>query len=272
MCHVRKKFLGHIFVLFVSLRGRINFLNMARYGSYSEKTSRTHFEEPFDFFTFNTHSIEQTCSPHRIIAGDCSFAPKSGKHTPHRGKFWNGCVSKALPGLEISSLAVVDIEANTAFHLECKQTPGNFPDEESRIDFYVNQVIARASELKELADYFVYDGAAGKGNRLALFLPRVRQIRVQTKAGLIDIPQVNGSLLMLGFKCVKFLSFLGIFLGVRFSLDVSTHSSPRHPKTVEKTRARSCTHGEVQMVMDELPNFEKSSRKLARPGSNLRMV
>lgn len=160
--HVRKKFLEHIFVLFVSVRGRLNFLNMARYGTYSEKTYRTHFEEPFDFFTFNTHVIEQNCSPHRIIAGDCSFVPKSGKHTPHRGKFWNGCVSKALPGLEISALAVVDIETNMAFHLECEQTPGNLPDEESRIDFYVSQVIARASALKELADYFVYDGAAGK--------------------------------------------------------------------------------------------------------------
>ncbi len=160
--HVRKKFLEHIFVLFVSMRGRIHFLNMARYGTYSEKTYRTHFEEPFDFFTFNRQMIEQISSSHRIIAGDCSFVPKSGKHTPHRGKFWNGCVSKALPGLEISSLAVVDIKTNTAFHLECEQTPGDLPTTESRIDFYVNQVIARASALKELADYFVYDGAAGK--------------------------------------------------------------------------------------------------------------
>jgi hypothetical protein len=162
MCHVRKKFLTHIFVVFISLRGRINFLNMARYGSYSEKTYRTHFEEPFDFFTFNTHSITRICSPHRIIAGDCSFIPKSGKHTPHLGKFWNGCVSKALPGLELRSLAVVDLATNTAFHLECKQTPNTFPNKESRIDFYVNHVITRAAELKELADYFVYDGAAGK--------------------------------------------------------------------------------------------------------------
>lgn len=162
LCHVRKNFLGHIFIVFMSLRNRINFLNMARYGTYSEKTYRTHFEVPFDFFAFNKRSIEQTCSVHRIIAGDCSFIPKSGKKTPHLGKFWNGCVSKALPGLEISSLAVVDIETNTAFHLECQQTPGNLPDEESRIDFYVNQIIARAPKLKELSDYIVYDGAAGK--------------------------------------------------------------------------------------------------------------
>ena len=45
----RQKFLLHIFVLFISLPGRINFLNMARYGSYSEKTYRTHFGDSCDF-------------------------------------------------------------------------------------------------------------------------------------------------------------------------------------------------------------------------------
>ncbi|WP_339136904.1 MAG: transposase [Candidatus Electrothrix sp. GW3-4] len=110
----------------------------------------------------NKQLAKQFCSPHRIIAGDCSFVPKAGKRTPHTAKFWNGCVSKAMPGLEISSLAVVDVGSNTAIHLECEQTPGNLPDNESRIDFYVDQVSRRAEELKELADYFVYDGAAAK--------------------------------------------------------------------------------------------------------------
>ncbi len=159
---VRKKFMTHIFVLFISLPRRLNFLNMARYGAYSEKTYRTHFEAAFDFFEFNRLLIDQTCSQHRIIAADCSFVPKSGKQTPHLGKFWNGCVSKALPGLEISEIALVDVEKNTAFHLECLQTPGNLPDHESRIDFYAQQIVGRAAELKEMADYIVYDGAAGK--------------------------------------------------------------------------------------------------------------
>jgi hypothetical protein len=88
--------------------------------------------------------------------------PKSGKHTPNLGKFWNGCVSKALPGLEIRALAVVDCAPNTAFHLACQFTPGELPDTESRIDCYVKQIADRASDLKKLADYLVYDGAAGK--------------------------------------------------------------------------------------------------------------
>ena len=159
---VRRSALIHIFTLFVALPGRVNFLAMARHGRFSEKTYRKHFEEEFDFFQFNKQLAKQFCSPDRIIAGDCSFIPKAGKRTPHIAKFWSGCASKAMPGLEISSLAVVDVESNTAIHLECEQTPGNLPDSESRIDFYVTQVIRRAEELKELADYFVYDGAAAK--------------------------------------------------------------------------------------------------------------
>ncbi len=159
---VRKSALIHIFTLFIALPGRINFLAMARHGRFSEKTYRNHFEEKFDFFNFNKQLAERSCSPHRIIAGDCSFIPKAGKKTPHVAKFWSGCASKSLPGLEISSLAVIDLEANTAFHLECEQTPATLPDNESRIDFYVNQVIKRAQDLKKIADYFVYDGAAAK--------------------------------------------------------------------------------------------------------------
>ncbi|MCI5131482.1 MAG: hypothetical protein D3904_08140 [Candidatus Electrothrix sp. EH2] len=94
--------------------------------------------------------------------GRLLFHSEGGKKTPHISKFWNGCASKAMPGLEISSLAVVDVDANRAVHLECEQTPGNFPDSESRINFYVDQVIRHADDLKELADHFVYDGAAAK--------------------------------------------------------------------------------------------------------------
>jgi hypothetical protein len=159
---VRKNALIHIFTLFVALPGRVNFLAMARHGRFSEKTYRNHFEERFDFFNFNKQLAKQFRSSHRIIAGDCSFIPKAGKKTPHIDKFWSGSASKAMPGLEISSLAVIDIEANTALHLECEQTPANLPDNKSRIDFYVDQVIRRSKELKELADYLVYDGAAAK--------------------------------------------------------------------------------------------------------------
>ena len=159
---VRKKFLVHVFILFLSIRGRINFMNMSRIGKYSEKSCRLHFERPFDFFTFNKMLVEQCFSAHRVIASDCSYLSKSGKKTPHMGMFWNGCASKSCRGLEISSLAVVDVENHTAMHLECKQTPGILKDEKSRMDFYLQQVVEKKDELKQLADYIANDGAYSK--------------------------------------------------------------------------------------------------------------
>jgi hypothetical protein len=159
---IRTQFFLHIVTLFLSIPGRIHFLNMARYGIFSEKTYRSHFEQPFAFWDFNAALIQQVCGSHRIIAGDCTYLPKSGKHTPHLGTFWNGCVGKAMPGLELSSLAVVDVNHHTAFHLFCQQTPGHLTDQESRVDFYVKQITSQARALKALADYVVYDGAAGK--------------------------------------------------------------------------------------------------------------
>jgi len=162
LSRIRKNFLIHIFVLYLSIRSRLNFMNMSRIGRYSEKSCRTHFEQPFDFFAFSSLLADETCSGHRIIAGDCSYIPKSGNMTPHLGKFWNGCASKAEKGLEISSLAVVDVERNAAMHLECLQTPAVLKDGETRMDFYLRQVVEKKDLLKEHADYIVNDGAYAK--------------------------------------------------------------------------------------------------------------
>ncbi len=162
LSRIRKKFLIHIFVLFLSIRGRLNFMNMSRIGKYSEKSCRTHFGQPFDFFAFNSLSADECCSGCRIAVGDCSYIPKSGKLTPHPGKFWNGCASKSEKGIEISSLAVIDIERNTAMHPECLQTPAVPKAGETRMDFYLRQVTEKKDQLKKHADYIVNDGAYAK--------------------------------------------------------------------------------------------------------------
>ncbi|MDM8542916.1 hypothetical protein QUF90_17725 [Desulfococcaceae bacterium HSG9] len=117
-------------------------MNMSRMGKYSEKSYRLHFERPFDFSAFNRSPAVRCCSGHRIIAGDCGYISKSGKKTPHPAWFWNGCASISLKGLEISSLAVVDVDKNTAMHLECGQTHG-VPKNGDRMDFYLHQAIEK---------------------------------------------------------------------------------------------------------------------------------
>ena len=119
----RWDFFRHILHLFLSMRGRHNFENMERYGTYDECSYRQNFEKPFDFALFNRELILQTCGPERIAAFDPSYVAKSGKHTPGVGWHWSGSAGKAKWGLEIGGLAVVDIANNTAMHLSCAQTP-----------------------------------------------------------------------------------------------------------------------------------------------------
>jgi len=55
-----------------------------------------------------------------VVAIDCSFISKSGKQTYGLDKFSNGKQGKAEKGLEISSLAIVDVDYNTAYNLSTR--------------------------------------------------------------------------------------------------------------------------------------------------------
>ena len=161
----RQKFIKHILILFMGMRGRYNFLNMARYGEYSEQSYRNNFEQNFDFMQFNVELIKQSCSSHRIIAFDPSYIPKSGKHTDHLGWFWSGTSGKALKGLEISGLAVVDIENNTAMSLEAIQTPSSKELKEqgmTLVDHYAKIIVERSATLVMLSSYLTVDGYFAK--------------------------------------------------------------------------------------------------------------
>jgi hypothetical protein len=161
----RRKFMLHLFLLFMGLRGRFNFLNMARYGKYDEQSYRNNFSEDFDFLSFNKELINQSCSAHKIIAFDPSYIPKSGKHTEHLGWFWSGTSGKAMKGLEIGGLAVIDVENNTAMSLEAIQTPVAHElkkKEKSMVDHYAQVIIERKDTLQPLSDYLAVDGYFAK--------------------------------------------------------------------------------------------------------------
>lgn len=152
-------------MLFLLVRGRCNFANVARYGFCGENTSRRNFEEPFDWFRFNTELIMEYASENRINVFDPSFLPKSGKHTPHVGMFWSGTNGKALHGMEIGGLAVVDLGRNTALHLEAVQTPNAKELKEegkTLVDQYVKILVDRKDTLEKISKYIVVDGYFGK--------------------------------------------------------------------------------------------------------------
>jgi Transposase DDE domain len=102
-----------------------------------------------------------------ISAHDASFIPKSGKQTFGLGHFFNGCASRAERGLEISTLAVVDVTRRCAFTLAAAQTPpgadATKPEpEETRVDFYKQQLRAHRHRMPPGVTYHCVDGYYAK--------------------------------------------------------------------------------------------------------------
>jgi len=57
-----------------------------------------------------------------MLAQDASFVPKSGRHTPGLGWFYNGLAGRCEKGLELSLVSVVDLTHNTAYALHARQS------------------------------------------------------------------------------------------------------------------------------------------------------
>jgi hypothetical protein len=84
----RRQFITHVIMLFLSVRHRINFLQLARHSDqYAENSMRLHFENYVDFATLNQQLIQQHGSGHYVLALDAFYLPKSGKDTPGVGKY-----------------------------------------------------------------------------------------------------------------------------------------------------------------------------------------
>lgn len=151
----RRDFLIETFILFLSIRGRINFLQLARYGKHKEQRYRQQFEKPFDFLAFNKELTLCHGSGRYAIAFDPSYISKSGKKTPGVGWYWSGCANQAKWGLEIGGLAAIDIDNHTAFHLEAVQTLNT--DDQNLSDWYAGVISDRKETLMGISKYLVAD-------------------------------------------------------------------------------------------------------------------
>lgn len=160
-------FFTHLLCLFMQIKGRINFMQMGRYGQYNESTYRINFSKAFDFQSFNRELINSKGSGHYVIAFDPSHIRKSGKHTFGRGKFWSGCDNVMKMGLELGGFAVCDIANHTALHLAGFQTPSAADlkaKEQTLLDYYADLWIQQADKLLEFSGYGVVDAYFSKYN------------------------------------------------------------------------------------------------------------
>ena len=165
----QRKFLATLFVTILVLRGRVNFRNLSRYCDYAERTIARQFRAPFDWPDFHQRVLMTALAPHSelISAQDASFISKSGKQTFGLGHFFNGCASRAERGLEISTLAVVDVTRRCAFTLASAQTPPGeaatqAEPEETRVDFYKQQLREHRHRLPPGVKYHCVDGYYAK--------------------------------------------------------------------------------------------------------------
>jgi len=120
----QRKFIPVLLTAIMLMRGKVNFRNLSRYSSLSEKTFSRQYRNPSDFARFNMIGTETSVSPDTLMiaAPDCSFIVKSGSRTYGLGSFYNGSLARAEKGLEISELAVVDINYNTAYSVSISDT------------------------------------------------------------------------------------------------------------------------------------------------------
>jgi len=161
----RRDFIVDIMLLFLSVPGRMNFLQFGRYGKSCEQRYRQQFEKEFDFLKFNIETTQNAESGNYIIAFDPSYISKSGNKTPGTDKFWSGVAGAAKWGLEISGMAAVDIDNNTAFHLEAVRTLTHKQIKEkgmSLLHWYANIIIERATKLEKVSRYLVADAYFSK--------------------------------------------------------------------------------------------------------------
>ena len=164
----QRKFVTHLLGLLLMLPGHATFRNLSRYSPYHERTFARWYGSTFDWVLLNQAAITEVVpSEHeQALVMDASFVPKSGTHTYGLDRFWNGSHSRAEKGLEISTLAWLDITDNCAYALSVEQTPTSAETsdpEATRMDVYLDQLsrVVKAHDLRFLR-YVITDGAYSK--------------------------------------------------------------------------------------------------------------
>lgn len=157
-----KCFLLEIVLTFLGCKGRFNFRNLSRWSNISERTIRRWFlYTQFSFTSINQDLIDNYVKPEgAILTIDASFIPKSGTKTFGLSTFWDGKNQKATKGLEISTIALVDLKRKQAFTIDTEQSINT--DEQTKIDRAVIQLDKIAKWTKNHTQKVVGDGFYAK--------------------------------------------------------------------------------------------------------------
>jgi hypothetical protein len=165
------QFLETLFATILALRGRVNFRHLSRDCDYCARTIARQFRRCLDWPDCHQRVITVARDPRSevISAQDASFIPKRGQQTFGLGHFFNGCTSRAERGLEISTLAVVEVTRRCAFTRAVAQTPPGDDEmgspqaqEETRVDFSRQQLCEQRHRLPPQVTSHCVDGYCAK--------------------------------------------------------------------------------------------------------------
>ena len=159
----QQKFLSVLFSTIIVMCGKVNFTNLSRYSEINERSYRRQFSRSHNFIKGNAEIIKRAILPtsRQIIATDCSFIKKSGKATYGIEYFYNGSAGKAEKGLEVSVVAVVDVDTKQGYALSVQQTPPG-QAEKTRIDWYLEQLAATKPYFPKSVQHVVSYGFYSK--------------------------------------------------------------------------------------------------------------
>ena len=167
----QRKFLMLLFAPILVLRGRVTGGNIGRYCNYSERTIARQFRTAFAWPDFHQRVLRVARDPCAELSSvqDASFIPQSGKPTCGLGHFFTSCANRAERGLEIATLAVVEVTRRCAFTLAVAQTPPGKGDgkqdtreDETRMAFYPPQLHAPRPRLPSTIRYHGVEGYFAK--------------------------------------------------------------------------------------------------------------
>jgi putative transposase len=138
-------FLNLLCTLILAIPGRINYANLERFSTRSEKTFRNWAEKPIEWVhiaagVIQTLQAQKRMGSRLILGTDCTNLRKAGKHTPGIAKFWDSKLGRAVPSLELSCCTLIDLEHRQAIPVHALQTPSVLPVGESRVDHYLGHV------------------------------------------------------------------------------------------------------------------------------------
>ena len=163
-----QEFMIETLLLYIVIPKRINFLQQGRYSSSSEQRFRQNYSKHFDWLSFNCEISKDVLTGNRkAIAIDPSFIAKSGKRTHYIGRFWSGCNGKAMRGLEILGVGMIDVDNKDCISLFAVQTPNPKTLNTAKwtlVDWYLYALDKKKTKLLEMTPYVVADAWFAKNS------------------------------------------------------------------------------------------------------------